>query len=98
MTSLLKKPSAWLPLAFSAAALGLIAGYVLIFGVDYGRQAEDEGLATHLFQMLMLLDVLGILVFAITWLPIKPKQALGILAWQILGIILALGTLFILEW
>ena len=45
--SLLKRPSAIIPLTMSAAALTVIIGYVAMFGT--ARQA-DEGTAAHLWQ------------------------------------------------
>jgi hypothetical protein len=48
--SILKKPSAFLPLAMSFAALATVLVHVAIFGV--ARQA-DEGAAAHIWQILM---------------------------------------------
>lgn len=45
----LKRPSAWLPLALSCAALALVLGHAAIYGVVH---EADEGSATHLFQFL----------------------------------------------
>ncbi|HKW02642.1 MAG TPA: hypothetical protein VJN96_22660 [Vicinamibacterales bacterium] len=44
-TPLLRRPSAFLPIVMSAAALALLVGYILMFGT--ARQ-EDEGTAAHL--------------------------------------------------
>jgi hypothetical protein len=79
-TALLKRPSAFLPIAMSAAALAVLVGYILMFGT--ARQ-EDEGTAAHLWQLLMAGQVPVIGFFALKWLPAEPKKAIGVLALQI---------------
>ena len=79
-TPLLKRPSAFLPVAMSAAALTVLVGYIVMFGT--ARQ-EDEGTAAHLWQLLMAGQVPIIGFFAIKWLPAEPRRALPILALQI---------------
>jgi len=46
----MKLPSAFLPLAMSLTALGLVLGHVAIYGVVH---EADEGAAAHLWQLLM---------------------------------------------
>ena len=48
--SILKKPSAFLPLIMSFAALATVLVHIAIYGV--ARQA-DEGAAAHIWQVLM---------------------------------------------
>jgi uncharacterized membrane protein len=48
--NILKKPSAFLPVALSLAALAVVLVHVAIFGT--AREA-DEGVAAHLWQLLM---------------------------------------------
>jgi hypothetical protein len=79
-TPLLKRPSAFLPVAMSAAALTILVGYIVMFGT--ARQ-EDEGTAAHLWQLLMAGQVPIIGFFVIKWLPAEPRRALPILALQI---------------
>jgi hypothetical protein len=79
-TALLKRPSAFLPVAMSTAALTLLVGYILMFGT--ARQ-EDEGTAAHLWQLLMAGQVPIIGFFVIKWLPAEPRKALPVLALQI---------------
>jgi hypothetical protein len=79
-TALFKRPSAFLPIAMSAAALALLVGYIVMFGT--ARQ-EDEGTAAHLWQLLMAGQVPIIGFFVIKWLPAEPRRALPILALQI---------------
>jgi hypothetical protein len=77
--SLLKHPSAWIPLVMSLAALALLLGYVTIFGID---QHQDESAPAHIFQLIMLAQLPIMAYFAIKWLPKKPKPALLVLALQ----------------
>jgi hypothetical protein len=84
--TIVRKPSAFLPLAMSLIALALIAG-TFIFGVVTGHgglvREPDEGAVAHLWQLLMAgqMPLLGF--FAIKWLPRAPKQTLFVLALQI---------------
>jgi hypothetical protein len=82
------KTSAWLPVAMSLTALGLVLGYVAVFGVV---QHEDEGAAAHLFQLLMGGQVPIVAYFIIRWLPQKPKQALLVLLLQSITALMALA-------
>lgn len=79
-TPLLRRPSAFLPIAMSTAALALLVGYILMFGT--ARQ-QDEGTAAHLWQLLMAGQVPVIGFFALRWIPAEPKKALPVLALQI---------------
>ena len=84
--STLMRPSAWVPLAMSFAALCLVASHLLLFG--YARQA-DEGPTAHLFQLLIALQIPVIAFFAFKWLARNPKSALMVLALQALAGIVA---------
>lgn len=79
MLTLLKKPSAYLPILISAGALAMVFGYVARSGVT--RQ-PDEGTPARIFQLLMVLQIPIVLYFAINWLPREPKQSLMVLALQ----------------
>jgi len=92
--STLEKPSAWIPLAMSFAALALVLGHVALFGAV--REA-DEGTAAHLWQILMAGQVPIVAFFAIKWLPQIPRQALVILALQALAALAALAPVFLLN-
>jgi hypothetical protein len=89
--ALLKRPSAFVPIVMSVAALALVLGYAAIYGV--ARQA-DEGATAHLFQFLMAGQLPVIAFFAIRWLPASPGQALPILAVQVV----AAGAAFFPVW
>ena len=84
-TSLLKRPSALLPLGMSLAALGLVLGHVAVYGVVH---EFDEGTPAHLFQFLMAAQVPAVAYFAMKWLPRDPGPALRVLLLQV-GAILA---------
>jgi len=92
--STLEKPSAWIPLAMSFAALALVLGHVALFGAV--REA-DEGTAAHLWQILMAGQVPIVAFFAIKWLPQIPRQTLVILALQALAALAALAPVFLLN-
>ena len=95
MAALLRKPSAWLPMLMSLAALGLVVGHVAVVGV--ARQA-DEGTEARTFQLLVVVDAVAIGLFAARWLPVAPKPALTIVALQLLLLAIPLVTIFALEW
>ena len=95
MTALLRKPTAWLPMLMSIAAVGLIVGHVALVGV--ARQ-EDEGIEARIFQLLMLVDAVAIGVFAVRWLPLAPKAAFAVLALQLVLAAIPIVTIAALEW
>lgn len=92
--TLLKTPSAWVPIAMSLASLVLVISYLTIFGID--RRDEDEGAAAHIWQLLIAGQLPIIAFFFIKYFPIKPKQTLWVLALQIGVLISALSPVFIL--
>jgi hypothetical protein len=77
--SLMKQPSAWLPMAMSLAALTLVLGYIARFGVVH---EADEGAVAHIFQLLMAAQVPLVAYFLLKWLPRVPGQALRVFALQ----------------
>jgi hypothetical protein len=90
----LRRPSALIPLAMSAAALMLVLGHLAIYGA--ARQA-DEGAAAHLWQLLMAGQIPIIAFFAIKWLPRTPGQALVILILQAVAGLAAAAPVFVLN-
>ena len=91
--AIIKKRSAFLPIAMSLGALVLLLWHVAVFGV--ARQA-DEGAAAHAYQLLMAAQVPIVAFFAIKWLPQTPRQALLVLALQIGAALLTLAPLVLL--
>ncbi len=92
--SIMKKPSAFLPLAMSFAALATVLVHVAMFGV--AREA-DEGTAAHVWQILMAAQIPIVAFFAIKWLPRTPGQALRVLALQAGAGLAALAPVFVLN-
>jgi hypothetical protein len=92
--SALKKPSAFLPLAMSLAALATVLVHVATFGA--AREA-DEGTAAHVWQILMAAQIPIVAFFAIRWLPRTPKQALPVLALQGGAALAALAPVLLLN-
>jgi hypothetical protein len=93
-STLMRQPSAFLPVAMSLVALAMVMAHVAIFGAV--REA-DEGTAAHIFQLLMIAQVPIIAFFAIKWLPRTPRQAVRILALQFTAALAALAPVFVLD-
>jgi hypothetical protein len=92
--SIMKKPSAFLPLAMSFAALATVLVHVAMFGV--AREA-DEGTAAHIWQILMAAQIPIVAFFGIKWLPRTPRQALLVLTLQGGAALAALAPVFFLN-
>jgi hypothetical protein len=92
--SIMKHPSAVLPMAMSFAALGVVLVHITRFGV---AREVDEGTAAHIWQLLMAAQVPIVAFFAIKWLPRTPKQALLVLALQVGAALVALAPVFFLN-
>ena len=92
---MLRKPSAFLPVGMSLAALAVVFIHIALHGT--ARQA-DEGVAAHLWQLLMAAQVPVIVFFAIRWLPQIPKYALRIIALQLVAALGALAPVYSLRW
>jgi hypothetical protein len=93
--TLLRRPSAFLPLGMSLAALALVVWFVASFGVVRG--AHDEGAAARIFQILMVAQIPIVGYFALTWLPRAPRPAAVILALQVAAGLVAIATVVRLE-
>ena len=91
---MIKKPSAFLPVAMSLVALAVVLIHVAIFGA--AREA-DEGAAAHLWQLLMAAQLPLLAFFAIKWLPRSPRQALLVIALQAGAAVAALAPVFLLN-
>jgi hypothetical protein len=92
---MLKRPSAFLPVAMSLGALGT----VLMFAALHGTAPQaDEGAAAHIWQLLMAAQVPIVLFFAIKWLPRSPGQAVLILGLQVAAALAAMAPVFLFHW
>ncbi len=80
MLTLLKRPSAFIPLVIST---GFLAAFSV--GIVQGTlvRQPDEDVAAHLFQILMPAQFVIIAFFAISWFPKLPKPTLQVLALQV---------------
>ena len=92
---MLRRPSAVVPVAMSAAALAVLIAYVALNGT---AQQEDEGAAAHIWQILMAgqLPVIGF--FVIKWLPLERKPALQVLALQFTAALAAIAPVWWFQW
>ena len=91
---ILKRPSAFVPVTMSFAALTVVATHVAIFGV---AQEADEGTAAHLWQLLMAAQIPVVAFFMIKWLPRAPRSARSILALQVAVAAAALAPVYFLH-
>ena len=94
MISLLRRPSAFVPIMMSAVVMALIVVHLTRAGVV--REA-DEGTEAHLFQILMPAQAPIIGFFAATWLRRQPRAAVAVLAIQIAAALAVIGVVFFLH-
>ena len=82
--AMMRRPSAYLPVAMSLAALAMVLGAVAVDLARGGAIARDpdEGAVAHLFQLLMTVQWPITLFFAVKWLRRAPRQTLGVLGLQ----------------
>jgi hypothetical protein len=91
---ILKKPSAWIPILIPLTFFAYLAICIIFFGIV---REKDEGVGAHLFQLWLVLEPFLLGFFAVKWLPRAPKQALQILALQILAALLPISVVFTLK-
>jgi hypothetical protein len=94
-STLLKQPSAFLPVAMSLGALAAVLLHIALHGT---APQADEGTAAHIWQLLMAAQAPVVLFFAIKWVPPSPRQAVPILALQIGAAVAAMAPVFLLHW
>jgi len=93
--SVLKHPSAFLPVAMSLAALVVVLVYLAVHGP---APQADEGAAAHLWQLLMAAQAPIVFYFALRWVPEAPRQAAQVLACQVLAALAAMAPIYLLGW
>jgi hypothetical protein len=93
--TLLKHPTAFLPVAMSLGALAAVLIFVALHGT---APQADEGAAAHIWQLLMAAQAPIVLYFAMKWVPQSPRQALPILALQVAAALAAMAPVFLLHW
>ena len=102
MISLLKKPSAWIPIAIPLAFFAYLVIYISLFGIVPEADGvcigtcrrDDEGTGAHLFQLWLLLEPFMLGFFAVKYLPLARKETLQILALQIVAALLPISVVF----
>jgi hypothetical protein len=92
--TVLKHPSAFLPVAMSLGALATLLVSIALHGPV---REPDEGAAAHIWQLLMAGQVPIVLFFAIKWVPQSPRQAVTILALQVGAALAAMAPVFLLH-
>lgn len=92
--SLLRQPSALVPVAMSVIALALVLGQVAVFG---NVREVDEGTIAHLWQILILGQLPLVAYFAVKWLPPAPRSALRVLALQTCALLAAAAPVYFLN-
>ena len=94
-STILKHPSAFLPVAMSLGALAIVLVVIALHGT---APQADEGTAAHIWQLLMAAQAPIVLFFAIKWVPQSPRQAVPILALQAGAALAAMAPVFLLHW
>ena len=87
---LFARPSAFVPLLMSLAALAVVLAHLALTGPV---RVSDEGAAAHLFQLLIAGQVPVVVFFAMKWMQ-RTSQALVVLGLQALAIAVALAPVW----
>ncbi|MBS0383145.1 MAG: hypothetical protein JSR56_12010 [Proteobacteria bacterium] len=87
--------SALTPLIMSLAALAVVLGQIAFAGT---ARRPDEGTAAHLFQLLIAGQLPIVAWFAFKWLQRAPRQALAVLAIQVLAVVVACAPVWYFNW
>jgi hypothetical protein len=93
--TLLRHPSAFLPVAMSLVALATIIVFVSLHGT---APQPDEGTAARIWQLLMAAQIPFVMFFAIKWVPQSPKRAVPILTLQVAAALAAMAPVFFFRW
>lgn len=91
---LLRRPSAYVPIVMSIAALALVLLAVMF--LDAAHQT-DEGFAAHLWQLLVAGQLPVIVFCAAKWLPRSTRPALCVLAAQAFALLIAIAPVYLLR-
>jgi hypothetical protein len=93
--SVLKHPSAFLPVVMSICALATVLRFLVLRGA---APQADEVAAAHLWQIFMAAQVPIVLFFAWKWVPLAPRQAVPILVLQVGAALAAMAPVFLFHW
>ena len=94
LQTVIRRPSAFLPIVMSIAALMIVLSRIAIFGT--ARQV-DEGVAAHIFQLLIVAQMPVAAFFAIKWFPRVPRFSLSVLGIQLTAVLAALAPVYFLH-
>ena len=96
--AMIRRPSAFLPLAMSLTALSMVLGSMardcVVHGACVVVREADEGAIAHLWQILMVGQMPILAFFAIKWLPRAPKQTFYVLALQAGAVLASMAPVF----
>lgn len=96
VVSLVRKPSAFIPVGMSLCAFALVVGSIAMHGGAELKRQTDEGTAAHIWQLLMAGQLPILALFAFKWLRRDPKAGMSILALQMAGFGVALLPVWLL--
>ena len=94
-SSMLRHPSAFVPVAMSCGALAVVLFFLVVHGA---APQQDEGAAAHLWQLLIAGQTPIVFIFAIKWIPRAPRRALAVLGMQVAAVLAAMAPVFLLHW
>lgn len=100
--TIVRQPSAFVPVAMSLTALALVLGS-LTYGIVHNPgfhgivREPDEGAIAHLWQLLMGGQIPILAFFAIKWLPRAPRPTLYVLALQAGAALASMAPVFFLN-
>ena len=96
VSTLLRKPSGYIPMVMSGLALALLFGFVLVAYASGHPPAheKDEGVGAHLYQLLIGCQVFPMGWFALRWGLEAPLAALTVLALQVGAILVTFAPLW----
>ena len=92
--TVVRQPSALVPLGMAMTALAVVLLHIAVYGA--AREA-DEGPTAHIWQLLMVAQLPALAVFGIRWLPKAPKQAVGVLGVLVAAILAAVAPVYLLH-
>ncbi len=78
-------------MTMSLAALAVVLGHIALFGAV---REDDEGIAAHIWQLLMAGQIPALAYFVIRWLPRMPRQTVSVLAMQLAVALAALAPVY----
>ena len=89
----IRQPTVFLPLAMSLVALSMVLVHFAIFGIV---EETDEGIAAHIFQLLIVVQVPFITFLAFKWLTVAHRKTLFFIVLQGSAVLAAIVAVFLL--